>query len=276
MNSFKLKGLSQQETNSVLPGGLILLGYRGSIAHGTYVPPQAKCGIDDKDIMGIYVPDLRYYLGFKTKDVYEKMYNEWDIVCYEIRKMFNLLLKSNPNVLSLLWVNQESIIYENEIGREIRRNRDLFSSKKIYHSFTGYAYGQLKRMEQFEHLGYMGEKRKQLVSQFGYDCKNAAHLIRLLRMGIEFLNEGKLFVKREDAKQLIQIKNGEWSIDQVKLEADNLFLLAREAYIRSILPNEPNYEEIENLLIRLLLQYHTLIQDRKGELKQWQREQLIG
>lgn len=33
----------------------------------------------------------------------------------------------------------------------------------------------------------MGEKRKQLVAKHGYDTKNASHLIRLLRMGMEFL-----------------------------------------------------------------------------------------
>jgi len=32
----------------------------------------------------------------------------------------------------------------------------------------------------------------------GYDSKNAAHLIRLLRMGIEFLTEGKMYVERAD------------------------------------------------------------------------------
>lgn len=263
MTSIKLKGLSSEEIKALLPDGLTLLTWRGSVAHGTYVPPQAECGIDDKDIMGIYINPISHYLGFPQKEVYEKMQGEWDVVCYELRKMFGLLIKSNPNVLSMLWVPQELVIYENWIGREIRKNRDLFSSKKAYHSFSGYAFGQLKRMENFKHEGYMGDKRKSLVTKYGYDCKNAAHLIRLLRMGMEFLNEGKLFVRREDAKQLISIKNGEWTLEQVKIESDKLFQLTREAYIKSSLPDEPNVKDIENLLIRLLLDYYHLIQDRK-------------
>jgi len=49
---------------------------------------------------------------------------------------------------------------------------------------------QLRRFQKKgENIGYLGDKRKQLVLKHGYDAKNAAHLIRLLRMGIEFLTK---------------------------------------------------------------------------------------
>ena len=128
-------------------------------------------------------------------------------------------------------------------------------SKKVYHSFNGYAYGQFKRMTHFKSEGYMGAKRKKLVEKFGYDCKNAAHLIRLLRMGIEFLTEGKLYVFREDNHQLLSIKRGEWSLDKVKAEAERLFKMAEEAYMRSKLPNEPKYEKAEELLMEITQGY---------------------
>jgi len=44
-----------------------------------------------------------------------------------------------------------------------------------------------------EHFsGYMGEKRKAMARKYQYDVKNAAHLIRLLRMGSEFIVSGIL------------------------------------------------------------------------------------
>ena len=64
-------------------------------------------------------------------------------------------------------------------------------------------------MERNACKGYMGEKRKRLVEKFGYDTKNASHLIRLLRMGMEFLVDGELHVEREDAKELLRIKGRE-------------------------------------------------------------------
>ena len=165
------------------------------------------------------------------------------------------MLNSNPNVLSLLWLKPNQIIYENPIGERLRENRDLFVTKQAYHSFSGYAHAQFKKMISFnqeaqalmqqleEQLtsfgidpdsaddghslrrldgqpfvgattgmmevvkryrgerhryysgGYMGQKRRELVRRVGYDAKNAAHLIRLLRMGIEFLTEGTLHVE---------------------------------------------------------------------------------
>jgi len=97
----------------------------------------------------------------------------------------------------------------------------------------------------------MGKKRKELVEKYGYDTKNAAHLIRLLRMGIEFLNDGQLQVIRQDAQQLLEIKRGEWTLDKVKAEAERLFISAETAFTLSKLPNKPDHDKINKLCIQL-------------------------
>ena len=99
---------------------------------------------------------------------------------------------------------------------------------------------------------HMGTKRKTLVDKFGYDTKNAAHLIRLLRMGAEFLKDGQLIVKRHDAQQLLEIKRGEWTLDQVKAEADWGFKMAEQAYHNSNLPVGPDMDEIGKLAVRVV------------------------
>ena len=100
--------------------------------------------------------------------------------------------------------------------------------------------------------GYMGAKRKELVKRVGYDAKHAAHLIRILRMGIEFLMEGELHVERADAEQLLEIKRGEWTIDKVKTEAERLFRQAEEAYVRSVLPAQPDRDRAERLCMEIV------------------------
>lgn len=247
-----LKGLSPEENLQIVPKTTILLGYRGSIAHGTYVPNTSEDSVDDKDIMSVFIPPIESYFGLHSADHHEKFIREWDSVSYEIRKFFRLLVKSNPNVLSLLWIEPRHYIRVTEWGRRIIKNRDLFSSKTIYHSFTGYAYGQLKKMESGACRGYMGDKRRKLVEKHGYDTKNAAHCIRLLRMGIEFLNEGILHVQREDAPNLLEIKAGAWTIDQVKSEAQRLMRRAEQAYDNSRLPNRPKTREANLLLVDIL------------------------
>lgn len=249
-----LKGLSVEEQNNLMIDNLIFLGYRGSIAHGLYVPSTDPNGIDDKDIMGVFVADKSYYIGLnKQKETVEKWYREWDCVYYEIKKLLNLLLKGNPNVLSLLWLDDRFTLKTSAEWDLIKANRNLFVSKKAYHSFAGYAHGQFKRMTHHAKMGYMGEKRKALVDKYGYDCKNAAHLIRLLKMGIEFLTEGILYVTRtDDAQQLLSIKNGEWSLEKVISESERLFALCEESYVRSSLPNEPDYKSVNNLCVKIL------------------------
>ena len=238
---------------------IILEGYRGSISHGVYV----KDWIDDKDIMGIFVPPKECIIGLTEWEHHESKENEYDYVYYNLRKFIRLALKGNPNILCLLWLADEMYTIRTELGNELVKNRDFFTGKHVYHSFTGYAYGQLRRMTHFKFEGYMGEKRKALVEKFGYDCKNASHLIRLLKMGIEFLNEGKLYVLREDNQQLLAIKLGEWSLEQVQKEAEKLFSLAQECYVRSKLPESPKKKESEQLLISLTEKF-------------WKNKQLAG
>jgi hypothetical protein len=314
--AIKLKGLPDERVSELLPDGLILLGFRGSIAHDMYVPKADPDSIDDKDIMGVYVAPVEHYLGFGRSQVKEKFIGEWDAVSYEVRKFIGLLVKCNPNVLSMLWLPEQHVIYSHELGQRLRENRSCFVSKVAYHSFSGYAHGQFKRMTHFnqeaqhelaeieslieshavdsgslaatqtqrdiriadgrfagKHLGelidrckglrntyysggYMGAKRRELVRRVGYDAKNAAHLIRLLRMGIEFLIEGELHVARADAEQLLSIKRGEWPLEKVREEAERLFRLAEEAYVRSSLPTKPDTSRAEQICIDIIRRYH--------------------
>ena len=167
----KLKGLSKEELENLLVPNLLFLGYRGSIAHGMYVPNSDPNSIDDKDVMGIFVASRDHYVGLRQeKETVEKWYNEWDCVYYEIRKIISLLLKGNPNVLSTLWLDERYIIQSSEAYSVLRKSRDIFASKKVYHAFCGYAHSQFKKMTAFTFNGYMGDKRKTLVEKYGYDC----------------------------------------------------------------------------------------------------------
>ena len=234
----------------------ILLGYRGSISHGTYRPNSDPNSIDDKDVMGICIPPFDYYYGLKTfgsrgtveieKDAQPV---RWDIVLYELTKAIRLLEKGNPNILSLLWLEPQYYLKITEAGQLLLDNRHLFVGKHVYHSYVGYANGQLHRMTHAACKGYMGEKRKRLVEKYGYDTKNASHLIRILRMGIELLTDGELHVLRNDAQQLLEIKAGEWSLEKVKVKAEDLFELSKVAYVQSRLPVKPDHEKVSQLCV---------------------------
>jgi hypothetical protein len=103
-----------------------------------------------------------------------------------------------------------------------------------------------------ENLGYMGEKRKRLVLEHGYDAKNAAHCIRLLRMCKEFLETGALEVYRADAAELLEIKRGKWPLERVKQQAAELFQQIGAVRERSPLPEGPDRAGAEALVMDIL------------------------
>lgn len=233
----------------------ILHGYRGSIAHGMYVPQSDPDSIDDKDTMAFCVPPLDHYFGlaeFHSRGTQEIKRGEWDIVVYEARKAIRLLAQGNPNVMSMLWLPENMLLEVTGAGRMLLDARELFVGRHAYKAFVGYAVQQARKMEGGAHKGYMGEKRKRLVERYGYDTKNAAHLIRLLRMGIEFVRDGEMNVHRYDAQELLAIKAGEWPLEKVQAEAERLFKRAEDAYDRSTLPVKPNREKVNQLCVAVV------------------------
>ena len=286
---------------------LVVLALMGSHSHGTYLPPDDPDAVDDVDLMGFVVPPREFHLGLPRWQHWTLQVDELDVVLYSLEKAVRLLLKSNPNIVGLLWLRESEYVHRHPAFDRLVAQRGVFSSQAAAGAFAGYAADQLKRMEAFDldrmaeyeeltravrahgpvrevldadaqklrHLagiwrvdesvlvrfrklhrehfaGYMGEKRKAMVRKYQYDVKNAAHLIRLLRMGNEFLGTGRLQVFRTaDADELKAIKRGGWPLDRVKAEADRLFAEVEGARADSPLPPEPDEDAANALLIEL-------------------------
>jgi hypothetical protein len=286
---------------------LVVLALMGSHSHGTYLPPEEPDAVDDIDLMGFVVPPVEYHLGLPRWEHWTMQFEELDVVLYSLDKAIRLLLKSNPNIVGLLWLRDDEYVFRHPIFDHLLESREIFSSLAAADSFSGYAFDQLKRMEAFDlermeeyesltgmirehgpvrevleadsmklkHIsahwgldhdmlkrfrrlhkshfsGYMGEKRKAMVRKYQYDVKNAAHLIRLLRMGTEFLETGHLRVYREkDAEELMTIKRGGWTLEEVKAEAERLFERIEDAKARSPLPGAPDHSAADALLVSM-------------------------
>jgi uncharacterized protein len=226
----------------------------GSHSHNTYVPKEDPDSIDDVDIMAIVVPPPVRAIGLREWEHWTLQKEELDVVAYSLKKFVGLLLKSNPNVVGLLWLPEDLYLYRHPTFKRLVVNRQIFSSRTAYQAFSGYAHAQLEKLESGAFKGYMGAKRKELVARYGYDAKMAAHAIRLLRMGVEFLESGNLKVFRdEDADEIRAIKRGEWPLERVREEADRGFARAKEAVSNSPLPDQPDFEAANRLLVEITL-----------------------
>jgi phage pi2 protein 07 len=84
------------------------------------------------------------------------------------------------------------------------------------------------------------------------NCKHAMHLVRLLKMGKEALTIGQIIVKRPDANELLEIRNGKWSYDKVIEYAEHMDNEIRTTlYNNSDLPKNPDLTIAAKLLMEV-------------------------
>ena len=90
-------------------------------------------------------------------------------------------------------------------------------------------------------------KRRELERKSGFDTKFAMHLIRLIRMAEEILRDGRVVVHRPDAEELLAIRNGAWTYDQVVEYADGADERLQPLYESSPLRDKPDHQGISDL-----------------------------
>jgi predicted nucleotidyltransferase len=348
---------------SWLPERTIYLTRHGSHAYGTSLPTS------DIDIRGVAIAPKEYYHGL-TQVFKIAEQKEPDLVIFEVKKFLKLASESNPNVLELLYTEPEDHLWVTPLGEKLLDSREIFLSRRIKHTFSGYAISQLRRInthyrwlkhppvhapgragfglpertvipadqlaaansaikkkmdewswhemenvdpdtrqavqDEFQRrlseitswewdeietktwqsaansLGFdtnflvhldrermynnamrewqqyqkwkeeRNPARAALEEKFGYDTKHAMHLVRLMRMCREVLIEGKVRVRRPDAEDLLAIRAGSWTYEELIAWAKNQDLELNAVMESSPLPWGPDYKKIEALCIDLV------------------------
>jgi len=70
-----------------------------------------------------------------------------DDVCYELRRFLELVSVGNPNVLELLYLPEECVLFSSPEFEYIKSLRQEFLSKDCYNTFSGYARTQLRKAQ---------------------------------------------------------------------------------------------------------------------------------
>jgi hypothetical protein len=96
-------------------------------------------------------------------------------------------------------------------------------------------------------------KRAILEVKCGYDSKHASQLCRIIRVGEEILEGKGVIVKRPDAKDLLEIRNGAWTFEQVEQYAQDAEKRFEQLYKTSILPREPDHKKINDLCEEIIM-----------------------
>lgn len=109
----------------------------GSRAYGTNTPES------DFDYRGIYILPEEDILG----DTYIEQVSDTtnDTIYYEIKRFLELVRKNNPNILELLNVPENCIIYKHPLIDLILNQKDKFITKECAKTIGGYAKSQIAK-----------------------------------------------------------------------------------------------------------------------------------
>ena len=159
------------KTNEHLGNNVILIGLGGSYAYGT----EKEDGSSDIDCRGCALNTKEEILTNKNFDQFVN--EETDTTIYSFNKLVSLLSNTNPNTIELMGLKSEHYLYVHPIGKELLDNAHLFLSKRVIHSFGGYANQQLRRMELLCNRNVSQSQREQFIlntiNNAMYDIKQA-------------------------------------------------------------------------------------------------------
>lgn len=227
----------------------------GSTLHGTSV----NDGLEDLDLMAVVLEDQPTFMGFQPRDTWVERTKpegvrseagDTDWVGYGLHKYLSLALKGNPTILLALFAPDSHIRAITGAGRDLRALAPQIASKKAFAPFRGYLKQQKERM-----LGTRGQKnvtRPELVEKYGFDTKFAAHAVRLGFQGIELMETGRLMLPMADYERTscIDIRTGKYSLAEVVSWIEELEADLEAAHLRSFLPEEPDYAEVEAWMLK--------------------------
>ena len=107
----------------------------GSRAYGTHLPTS------DTDHRGVFVLPKAAFFGLDHTHQVSDETN--DNVYYELGRFVELLARSNPNMLEMLAMPEDCILYQHPLFERLQP--ELFLSKQCQHTFAGYAMTQVRK-----------------------------------------------------------------------------------------------------------------------------------
>jgi hypothetical protein len=150
--------------------------------------------------------------------------------------------KSNMNAYSkLLEIGNEEL--PEDVMSILQKEKQYQSAKQEWEKYQGW-------------LRDRNPDRAALEAKYSFDCKHAAHLVRLYRMGREILEGKGVLVKRPDAEELLAIRNGAWKYDDLIIWAEKAEEEINAAYETTSLSKTADIHKLNQICMEIIQDYH--------------------
>lgn len=234
----------------------------GSTAHGMAVEGQ-----DDLDVLSIYAEVPAQVTGLKTAESIvlrtqpegvKSGPGDIDWTLHPLRKWMRLAMGGNPTILMMLWA---PIVLGHGDGiaavalRSVGKKKLV--SKKAGNAFLGYMTAQKVRLQEGKS---MRVNRPELIEQYGYDVKYAAHALRLGLQGRELMRHGEVAVPMQspDLELVRDMRTGAFSKTQALELIEHYEYELLDSIEKTLLPDVADAEWVNYFLYHFYMQYwHT-------------------
>jgi len=230
---------------------------------GNYALMQLKriCGHRQKitNPQPIEKPQLKAFIRFEKNNGYTATESEVQEALnnYICTKMTNGMFKAwlptqGFNGSGLLSQEEDSPVFYDFSLKRIEEYGLLYQGVFII-NWEGYK----KAINEWQKYWHWKENRnvnrKKMEEQYGFDCKHAMHLIRLLDSAIDVFRFKELRVERPNREEMLAIKNGSLSYDEMLEIASSKFEEVKKMAAESDLPEKPDSKLLQNLYQTMII-----------------------
>ena len=206
--------LNHPDLQKRIPGKIIFRALGGSHSYGVATEDS------DFDLKFVFVQPTRDFLGIfaPSRDTFDGKITldgeEHDFVAYEVGKFARLLIKGNPNIVEFLYFPED--LFESEYHWcELMKYRKDFLSQEAVGQYTGYAAGQMHRLQN----KLKGETKGASLHTTGgdYNTKWAYHMVRLMwEAGLIALGgEPQVHWQGDFQETLRAVRAGKWTPEKI-------------------------------------------------------------
>jgi len=236
----------------------------------------------DVDLIGFAIEPKEYLLpnmyGYLTEfddyprfDQWQKHHiddkdrkRQYDVSIYGLVRAFKLMYDGNPNMVEMLFTPRECVVHSTPMSEKIRKNRNLFLSKRFAWKCRMYGFSQLSKLKNRTYQE--GSKRREIVAHYGHDVKYQSHIYRLINNSEQILlDEGLDLRKIKD--HLKHVRDGNVTMEETLRWFNQKERELNELENKSKIPKKPNKTRIKQLLIECIEIHYGQIFEQKPEIE---------